>query len=627
MKAGLELKLETLPAEPGVYLFRDDAGKVIYVGKAKALSNRVRSYFQAPSQGDYKGQALRGEIADLEVTVCQTEVDALILEATLIKRHRPRYNVILRDDKSYPYIAVTASEDYPRVFLTRGRRVSGVRYYGPYVNARAARNTIRLLQKVFPIRHCTGKEPGQKGKSPCLYFEMRICLGPCLGNVGLEEYRRHVKQLCDFLEGRHSDVLTELEMRMRASARDQEYEEAARIRNQIESAKTVLRHHRALSSTTADYDVVGVVRDEMRASFSVAQNRAGFHLGNLCFFTDLSDEIDEELLVAEFLKRYYYQAGSIPELILVPAITQEETDALAEWLSGERKAGVEIRVPRKGKKRQEMALASANARLALEGSKLEMSRDKGRVEAAIAGLAKDLELKDYPLRIECYDISTMGGAASVGSMVVFQDGYPVRRDYRRFSVKFTPGVDDVGMMREVLYRRFKRYKEEVGKTAGEREAARGWARKPDLVLLDGGKGQLGAGRDVLNVLGVDGVELAALAKRLEEIYRPGRPEPIVLPRNSEGLFLLQRIRDEAHRVAVTYHRSLMERATADSWLDQVAGVGPGRKKAIIRCIGSPRRVLEASLEELESVPKVPANVALAVYQAARLIKGDAGEKK
>lgn len=258
---------------------------------------------------------------------------------------------------------------------------------------------------------------------------------------------------------------------------------------------------------------------------------------------------------------------------------------------------------------------------------MEMSRDKGRVEAAIAGLAKDLELKNYPLRIECYDISTMGGAASVGSMVVFQDGYPVRRDYRRFSVKFTPGVDDVGMMREVLYRRFKRYKEEVRKTAGEREAARGWARKPDLVLLDGGKGQLGAGRDVLNVLGVDGVELAALAKRLEEIYRPGRPEPIVLPRNSEGLFLLQRIRDEAHRVAVTYHRSLMERATADSWLDQVAGVGPGRKKAIIRCIGSPRRVLEASLEELESVPKVPANVALAVYQAARLIKGDAGEKK
>jgi excinuclease ABC subunit C len=249
------------------------------------------------------------------------------------------------------------------------------------------------------------------------------------------------------------------------------------------------------------------------------------------------------------------------------------------------------------------------------------------VEAAIAGLAHDLELENYPLRIECYDISTMGGAASVGSMVVFQDGYPVRRDYRRFSIKFTPGVDDVGMMREALYRRFKRYKDEVGKPAEEREAARGWAKKPDLVLLDGGKGQLGAGRDVLNVLGVDGVELAALAKRLEEVYRPGRSEPILLPRNSEGLFLLQRIRDEAHRVAVTYHRSLMERATADSWLDQVAGVGPGRKKAIIRYIGSPRLVLEASLEELESVPKVPANVALAVYQAARLIKGDVGEKK
>lgn len=627
MKAGLRSKLETLPAEPGVYIFRDDHGNVIYVGKAKALSNRVRSYFQTPAAGDYKGVALRHEIADLEVTVCRTEVDALILEATLIKRYKPRFNVILRDDKTYPYIAVTVSDEFPRVSLMRGKRVRGVKYYGPYVNARAARNTIRLLHKVFPLRHCTGKAPGQKGKghSPCLYYEMHMCLGPCRGDVDPEEYRLHVKQFCDFLEGRYSEVLEELNTRMRAAAREQQYEEAARIRNQIDSANKVLRHHRALSSSTADYDVVGVFADETKASFSLAQNRRGFHLGNLCFFTELSDSFGEDELVSEFLKRYYDQAGSTPELILVSSIQAEEAEGLVDWLTAQRGANVEIRIPKKGRKRHELTLASANAKLALEGAKLERARDKGRVEDAIAELARDLGLENFPLRVEAYDISTMGGAASVGSMVVFQDGYPARRDYRKFSIKFTPGVDDVGMMREVLYRRFKRYLTDAAKDAEEKEAARGWARKPDLILLDGGKGQLGAGYDVLNVLGIEGVQVAALAKRLEEVYRPGLRDPIILSRDSEALFLLQRIRDEAHRVAVSYNRLLMERSTASSWLDQVTGIGPGRKKVLIRHFGSPRRVLEASLGDLEAVGGLPANAALAVYEAARLIKGENDE--
>jgi len=621
MKAGLKSKLETLPAEPGVYIFRDESDNVIYVGKAKALRNRVRSYFQAPSAGDYKGAALRHEIADLQVTVCNTEVDALILEATLIKRHKPRFNVILRDDKSYPYIAVTVSDEFPRISLMRGKRIRGVKYYGPYVNARAARNTIRLLHKVFPLRQCTGKVPGQKGKghSPCLYHEMHMCLGPCLGNVDPEEYKRHVKQFCDFLEGRHSEVLSELDVRMRAAARDQEFEEAARIRNQIESAKQVLRNHRALSSSTADYDVIGVSSDNARASFSLAQNRGGFHLGNLCFFTELSDELGEAELVAEFIKRYYDQAGSVPELVLVSSIPDEEEEGLSDWLSAQKGAHVEIRVPRKGRKKHELTLATANARLALEGAKLERARDKGRVEAAIAELARSLALEQFPLRIECYDISTMGGAASVGSMVVFQDGYPARRDYRKFSIKFTPGVDDVGMMREVLYRRFKRYLRESEKPTEEKVGARGWAKKPDLLLLDGGKGQLGAAKDVLSVLGIDAIETAALAKRLEEVYRPGRRESVVLPRDSEALFLLQRIRDEAHRVAVSYNRRLMERTTANSWLDGVTGIGPGRKKVLIKHFGSPRKVMEASLEDLEAVPGLPKNAARAVYEASKIV--------
>jgi len=616
---GLRAKLETLPARPGVYVFSNSAGKVIYVGKAKELSNRVRSYFQAPAAGDYKGEALREEIADLEVNVCQTEVDALILEATLIKRYKPRFNVILRDDKSYPYIAVFVSEEFPRVALVRGKRIRGVKYYGPYVNARAARNTIRLLKKVFPLRHCTGAVPGQKGHSPCLYYEMNMCLGPCRGSVPSAEYMRHVKQFCDFLEGRHVEVMADLDTRMRAAARDEEYEQAARIRNQIESAEQVLRHHRALSATREDYDVIGIFDDGMSACFSVAQNRGGFHLGNLVFFTDLEEQRECEELSGEFLKRYYDQAGSIPELVLVPAMPADD-GGLVEWLAAQRGARVEIRVPRKGKKRHEMGLAGANARLALEGAKVARARDKGRIEAALAQLAASLGLERFPLRIECYDISTFAGTASVGSMVVFQDGYPARREYRKFAIKYTPGVDDVGMMREVLYRRLKRYQKELQDGGAVPAAAVGWAKRPDLIILDGGKGQLNAGLDVLKVLGIAGIETVALAKRLEEVYLPGKKEPVLLPRDSEALFLIQRIRDEAHRVAVSFNRSLMERATSSSWLDSVAGVGPGRKKALLKHFGSPRRVSEASLDDLKEVGGMPEKVAEAVYEAARVTR-------
>ena len=619
MNQGLRATLETLPARPGVYVFSNSAGKVIYVGKAKELSNRVRSYFQAPAAGDYKGEALREEIADLEVNVCQTEVDALILEATLIKRYKPRFNVILRDDKSYPYIAVFVSEEFPRVALVRGKRIRGVKYYGPYVNARAARNTIRLLKKVFPLRHCTGAVPGQKGHSPCLYYEMNMCLGPCRGSVPSAEYMRHVKQFCDFLEGRHVEVMADLDTRMRAAARDEEYEEAARIRNQIESAEQVLRHHRALSATREDYDVIGIFDDGMSACFSVAQNRGGFHLGNLVFFTDLEEQRECEELSGEFLKRYYDQAGSIPELVLVPAMPADD-GGLVEWLAAQRGARVEIRVPRKGKKRHEMGLAGANARLALEGAKVARARDKGRIEAALAQLAASLGLERFPLRIECYDISTFAGTASVGSMVVFQDGYPARREYRKFAIKYTPGVDDVGMMREVLYRRLKRYQKELQDGGAVPAAAVGWAKRPDLIILDGGKGQLNAGLDVLKVLGIAGIETVALAKRLEEVYLPGKKEPVLLPRDSEALFLIQRIRDEAHRVAVSFNRSLMERATSSSWLDSVAGVGPGRKKALLKHFGSPRRVSEASLDDLKEVGGMPEKVAEAVYEAARVTR-------
>jgi excinuclease ABC subunit C len=611
LRPQLQPKLDALPVSPGVYIFTNSSGEIIYVGKAKSLRSRVRTYLQPAAHGDYKGEALRSEIFDLDVNVCSSEVDALILESVLIKKHRPRYNVLLRDDKSYPYIVVTINDEYPTVAMTRARRRPGNRYYGPYINARAARNTIRSLNKVFPLRHCSGRQPGRRGGSPCLYYDMKMCLGPCRGTVDPAEYAGYVKLFCDFLEGRHRQVMTDLETRMKAAAREQEYELAARLRNQIESAQEVLRHHRSLSVSTVDYDVIGVFSDASTACFSVARNRGGVHLGNLCLFMDLEGITPSGELVTEFLKQYYDQAASIPAQVIVPVPVEDEA-VLAKWLSDARGSAVEIRIPRRGKKKSEIVLAESNAKVAMEGVNITRSRDSERVEKALAELKDNLGLSSYPLRIECFDISTLAGSASVGSMVVFQDGLPVRNQYRKFRIKYTPGVDDVGMMKEILYRRFKNYSEQKGEEDGE-----SFSRRPDLVVLDGGKGQLGAAIEVLRVLGVEGVEVGALAKRLEDVYRPGAKSPIVLPRRSEALFLLQRIRDEAHRVAVMYHRTIMEKSTGSSWLDQIAGVGPGRKRALVKHFGSPARVAEASRDELEAVPGLPSKVARAVYESAR----------
>lgn len=614
MNRGLRAKLDSVPARPGAYVFKNQNGEVIYVGKAKSLRDRMRSYFQSAEAGDYRGQALRREISDFEATVCASEVDALILEAGLIKKHKPRYNVELRDDKSYPYIAVTISDEYPRAILMRGKRVPGTVYYGPYVNAGAAKRTLQSLHKVFPIRQCRGRKPGRRGGSPCLYYDMRMCLGPCTGEVDPEEYSNTVRSFCDFLEGRYEKVLDDLESRMERAAMCQEYEQAAKLRNQIESARDVLRQRSGASSSMADYDVIGIRHDEMMASFVVAQHRRGTHLGNLGFFSDLEEERTVESLIAEFIERYYENASSIPEQVLVPREPAEK-QALGEWLSGQRGKRVEIKVPKKGKKKHEMELAATNARLALEGAKMDRARDRQKSEMAVKELAVYLRLERYPLRIECYDISTTGGTAPVASMVAFQDGYPDRKSYRKFSMKFTAGIDDVAMMKEVLYRRFKRLS---GKLSGEKEEEVGaFARSPDLVLLDGGKGQLNAGVEVLSVLGLDGIEVASLAKRFEEVYRPGGSEPIRIPRNSEALFLLQRLRDEAHRVAVSYHRSLMEKRTSDSWLDGIAGVGPKRKRALVRHFGSPKKLFSATLSEIKEAPGIPEAVAESIYQAAQ----------
>ncbi len=608
--------IDFIPESPGVYVFKDAKGRVIYVGKAKSLRDRLKAYVQPAQHSDYKGRALRDQIDGFEVTVCPSEVEALILEAELIKKYKPRFNVLLRDDKSYPYIAITLSERFPRAILTRGRKVPGYKYYGPYVNAQAARRTLALLQRVFPLRHCKGAHPGERGRSPCLYYEMEMCMGPCRGDIDRDSYAREVGSLCQFLEGKHQTFLKNLELEMKRAAQNMEFERAARIRNQIEAARKVLSHGNRSSTGLEDYDVIGYSRDELEAAFVVARYRSGAHLGNFCMYIKLSTEITDKELVTEFIKRYYADSSSIPPLVVVSVKPQDES--VEDWLSSLRSSRAEIRVPLRGTKRKNLALACENAALALEKSKAERMSDRENLDKALKELTLLLGLGRYPLRIECYDVSTMMGTASVGSMVVFEDGIPRRSHYRKFKIKHTPGINDVGMMSEILMRRFKSLTEEPRK--GEEKSKvvdSSFARKPDLVIVDGGKGQLGAALKVFEKIGLAGTEFAALAKRLEEIYRPGIDEPIILPRNSEALFLVQRIRDEAHRFAVSYHKKLMEKRISESWLDDVAGVGPGRKRKLIEHFGSPSKVAEASLDELKRVPGIPSNVAKALLSAAR----------
>lgn len=613
--SSLSAKLKSLPSKPGVYIFRNSNGDVIYVGKAKSLKNRVRSYFQGDAGADGKGKALRSEINDLEINVCGSEVEALILEATLIKRYTPRYNIILRDDKSYPYIEITMSEMFPRARLVRGKRIRGNRYYGPYVNARAARNTIRLLEKIFPLRQCRGGNPGEKGRTPCLYYEMKSCSGPCVGKISHERYMDIVDSFCAFLEGKHRELIGELESKMKESAAVQDFEEAARIRNQVRAADDILRHYMPKASSLDDYDIIGMKTDLSTVCFSVARNRNGVHIGTFCFFSRLEDEMDEEQLVTEFIKRYYGDAAFIPGTVYVP-VEIKVGPALPDWLSKRKGAAVRLKYPLRGARKKELELAGINAEYAIEGMKKARSMDKEKVETGLSELKEKLGLRRYPIRIECYDISTMGGTASVGSMVVFQEGFPVKREYRKFKIKYVAGVDDVGMMKEVLYRRFKRYMNETGdnEVAQKSRESKRFSGYPDLILLDGGKPQLGAGMEVLKVLGIEDVDIAALAKKHEEIFQPGKKEPIQLPNNSEGLFLLQRIRDEAHNAAVSYNRLLMNKATSDSWLDEIAGIGPGRKKNLIKHFGSPGKVKTATYEELMEVSGLPARAAEAIFR-------------
>ena len=601
----------TIPTKPGVYLFRDDAGRVLYVGKAKSLRARLHNYFGPELHP--RTRAMVEAASEVEWIVAGSEVQALHLEVNLIKEHRPRYNVRYRDDKSYPYLAVTLDEEYPRARVMRGQKRKGVRYYGPFAHAYAIRDTLDLLLRTFPIRTCSQgvfDRARRRGK-PCLLFHIERCSGPCVKAVDADEHRRIVMELCDFLDGNTKPVVKRLEESMKQASTRQEYEVAAKYRDQLENVRKAIERQQMVSNEKEEMDVIGLVEDELEAAFQIFFVRRGRVTGRKGFIVDKVEDLDTPQLIARFLERGYGD-GEVPKEVLVP-VEPEDKDLIETWLAEQRGSKVRVRVPQRGEKKALLATVTENAKESFVRHRLKRSTDFAARSRQLNELQNHLRMEEAPLRIECFDISNIGPTEAVGSMVVFEDGMPKRSDYRRFAIKWTQGPNDVAMMGEVIRRRFARYLQE---RTDDTKKGRKFAYPPNLVVIDGGKGQLNRTVEVMGELGIHGVKVVSLAKRMEEVWDPARPdEPIRIPRGAEALYLLQQIRDEAHRFAVTYHRLKRGKRMTRSALDGIPGLGPGRRKQLLKHFGSVKQVRQASLEELYAVPSLPKKVAEAVHEA------------
>jgi len=609
----LRVTIQALPARPGVYLMRDGREQVIYVGKAVNLRSRVRSYFTPSAQESPKIRRLVAQVADLEFIVTDTELEALILEATLIKAHRPRFNVRLRDDKRYPYIKITWSDPFPRVLITRRIERDGSRYFGPYTSAAAVHRTLDLLRRSFPYLTCSRKITGKDTRA-CLYHDLKLCLAPCIGAVGQEEYRAMIEGLVRFLEGRSEEVIADLEARMRAAADALDFERAALLRDQLRAVRRVVERQKIVAAAGSDQDVIALARDDGNACVQVFFIRGGRLMGREYFLLEGAEaEADREVMAA-FLKQFYEEAAYVPPEVVLP---QEVDEALVieEWLRSKRKAKVTLQVPRRGRKRDLVRMATENAVQMLATLRIQWEADAHRQEQALDELQTALDLPARPARIECYDVSNTQGTEPTGSMVVFVQGVPRRSDYRRFVIRTVAGPDDYASMREVLTRRLNRWQMATsGETKGARRS-KAWALLPDLLIVDGGRGQLGVALEVLEEFGLRGrVPVAALAKREEEVFVPNRPKPLRLPRGSPGLLLLQRIRDEAHRFAILHHRQRRRRAGLASELEAIPGIGPVRRRALLRAFGSLERIRAASVDELALVPGISRALAEAIKE-------------
>ncbi len=590
---------------------KDAYGTVIYVGKAIHLRNRVRSYFHESAQEWEKRRQLVHRIADIEFIVTGSELEALVLESTLIKQHRPRFNVRLKDDKRYPYIKVTLQDDFPRVYVTRQMTDDGARYYGPYTSVDAVHQTLDLLRRTFPYLSCKRDITGQD-KRACLYYHIKRCAGPCIGAVSKADYRALIQQLCDFLEGKADEVLADLKARMAAAAEALVFEKAAQVRDQIRAVEKVIERQRVVSWTKADQDVIAFAREDGQACAQVFFIRRGRLIGREYFVLEGTEEEDARTVMASFVKQFYGEAAYVPPEILLPAEIDEAL-VIEQWLRTRRGTKVALRVPRRGPKKELVQMAVENAAETLAHLRAQWLADESQHTQALAELQEALNLSAPPTRIEGYDISNIQGTAATGSMVVFVKGVARKSDYRRFRIKSVVGSNDFAMMQEVLRRRFKRAVAARECPPGEQKPKdEKWAVLPDLILIDGGKGQLNAALEVLEEYGLDDLAVAGLAKKNEELFLPGQSQPVILPRGSQGLFLVQRVRDEAHRFAITHHRSIRRKAGLASQLDAVPGIGAKRRSALLKQFGSLEAIRAASVEELAAVPGMTEKVAQAV---------------
>ncbi len=607
VKKQVEEQLKGLPAKPGVYVFRGERGEMLYIGKAKSLRSRVRSYFQAGSDARVTIAQLPDRVADIEVIVTDTEVEALHLEQNLVKRHRPPFNVRLRDDKSFPYIAVTVEDDYPRVMFTRERHRRGVVYFGPYANAKKVRETLDVLNRVFPYRPCEGPRPGRHSGIPCLDYHIERCLAPCVDYISKRDYREIIDRVIEFLSGETRPIIRELERKMKEAAEGERFEEAARFRNRLFAVQHLVERQAADKRSVGTVDVIGIAVDGDRAAVQVFPLRDGRLIDRYGFHLENTAGQDTAALLETFCLEYYGSAPSVPPQIVVPR-EAGDTTALAEFLAEQRGSRVEVRAPVRGEKRRLQELATQNAQVALESDALQTERRRLRRVEALEELREALNLESLPLRIECYDVSNLQGESVVGSMVVFQDALPKKAHYRKFGVRSLDGQDDYAALAEVISRRFSR----VGDASAE-DYDESFATTPNLVVIDGGKGQLAAALQAMHAYDLPRVAVISLAKRIEEVFVPDRRDPVLLARDSAGLQLLQRIRDEAHRFAVDFHRQRRDAKTRESIFDTLPGVGPARRRALIQHFGSAERFLAASQEELEGVPGIPEKTARDIY--------------
>ena len=605
----------SVPDQPGSYQFKDQAGRSVYVGKAKSLRSRLNSYFQDARNLHPRTVQMLSTATSVEWIEVATEVDALMLEYSLIQRHQPRFNVRLRDDKSYPFLAITQRDEWPRAMVMRGKRKRGNRYFGPFGHAHAIRETLDLLLRTFPIRTCSDNKMSEHQRlgRPCLLFHIEQCAGPCVGEISGEAYEDLVSELIRFLEGDTDEVLRDLNKRMQSASSSKEFELAARYRDRLSSVKKAIEKQQIAGTRNEDFDIIGVHDDELEASVQVFFVRKGRVMGQRGSIVDKVEDVTQPDLIARIVEDIYHDENPIgmPKNVFVPALPQRKS-LYEEWLTQQRGSRVEIRIPQRGDKRALHETVTKNARESFTRHRLKRGTDHNSRAKALEELQRYLELPNAPLRIECYDMSHLQGTDYVGSMVVLEDALPRKSEYRRFKVRSVEGNDDFAAMEEVLSRRFKNYLDERDSPSAE---VTKFAYPPQLLVVDGGKGQLGVAVGVLESLGLrEEIPVVALAKQFEEVFLPGRSAPIEVPRGSEALYLLQRIRDESHRFAISYHRQLRNKRMTRSVLDDIPGLGDARRKRLIKEFGGVRKIQQASLDELLALSWLPNSVGEAVHE-------------